>query len=74
MIKARPKYPTNLYGTIYIDNIQKVVVICVIIPTTFPFDAGSRVDNICHTFGYFFMLDPASKGNIVGMIRQMLSM
>jgi hypothetical protein len=28
MIKARPKYPTNLYGTIYIDNIQKAVVIC----------------------------------------------
>jgi hypothetical protein len=21
--KARPKYPTDLYGTIYIDNIQK---------------------------------------------------
>ena len=27
MIKARPKYTTDLYGTIYIDNIQKVVVI-----------------------------------------------
>jgi hypothetical protein len=34
--------------------IQKAVVICLIIPTTFPFDA-----------------DPASTGNIVGMIRQM---
>ena len=34
MIKARPKYPTDLYGTIYIDNIQKAVVICLIIPTT----------------------------------------
>jgi hypothetical protein len=32
MIKARPKYPTDLYGTIYIDNIQKAVVICLIIP------------------------------------------
>ena len=32
MIKARPKYPTGLYGTIYIDNIQKVVVICLNIP------------------------------------------
>jgi hypothetical protein len=72
MIKARPRYPTGLYGTIYIDNIQKAVVICLIIPTTFPCDAGSRVDNVRHTSGYFFMLDPpASKGNIVGMIRQM---
>ena len=46
MIKAKPKYPTDLHGTIYIDNIQKAVVICLIIPTTFPFDAGSRVDVI----------------------------
>ena len=59
MIKARPKYPTDLYGTIYIDNIQKAVVICLIIPTTYLFDAGSRVDNVHHTFGYFFMLDSA---------------
>ena len=71
MIKSRPKYPTDLYGTIYIDNIQKTVVICLIILTTFPFDAGSKVDNVRHTSGYFFMLDIASKGNIVGMIRQM---
>ena len=42
-----------------------------IIPTTFPFDSGSRVDNVRHTSGYCFMLDPASNGNIVGMIRQM---
>ena len=55
MIKARPKYPTDLCGTIYIDNIQKAVVICLIIPTTFPFDAGSRaMDNVRHTSGYFF--------------------
>jgi hypothetical protein len=47
------------------DNIQKAVVICLIIPTTFPFDAGSRVDNVHHTSRYFFMLDPALKGNIV---------
>jgi hypothetical protein len=52
MIKAKSKYPTDLYGNIYID-------------------AGSRVDNVRHTFGYVFMLDPASKGNFVGMIRQM---
>jgi hypothetical protein len=77
MIKARPKYPTDLYGTIYIDNIlyidniHKAVVISLIIPTTFPFDAGCRVDNVHHTSRYFFMLDPALKGNIVGMIRQM---
>jgi hypothetical protein len=38
MIKARPKYSTNLYGTIYIDNIQKAVVIFLIIMTIFPFD------------------------------------
>jgi hypothetical protein len=43
MIKARPKYPTDLYGTIYISNIQKAVVICLIIPTIFPFDAGSSI-------------------------------
>ena len=43
MIKARPKYPTDLYDTIYIDNIQKAVVICLIIPTIFPFDAGSSI-------------------------------
>ena len=64
MIKARPKYPTDLYGTIYIDNVQKAVIICLII-STFPFDAGTRVDNVCHASGYFFMLDPASKRNIV---------
>jgi hypothetical protein len=58
MIKARTKYPTDLYGTIYIDNIQKAVVICLIIPTTFPFDAGSRVDNVRHTSRFFLMLDP----------------
>ena len=71
MIKARPKYSTDLYGTIYIDNIQKAVVICLIIPTIFPFDAGSRVDNVHHTSGYFLMLDIVSKGNIVEMSRQM---
>ena len=67
MIKARPKYPTDLYDNIYIDNIQKAVVICLIIPTTFPFDAGSSVTSEkCIIFE-----DPASKGNVVGMIRQM---
>jgi hypothetical protein len=45
MVKARPKYPTDLYGTIYIDNIQKAVVICLIIPTIFPFDAISIIKN-----------------------------
>jgi hypothetical protein len=43
MIKARPKYPMDLYDNIYIDNIQKAVVICLIIPTIFPFDTGSIV-------------------------------
>ena len=48
-----------------------VYVFCLFVATTFPFDAGSRVDNVRHTSGYFFMLNIASKGNIVGMIRQM---
>ena len=43
MIKARPKYHMDLYGTIYIDNIQKAVVIYLIIPTIIPFDAGSSI-------------------------------
>ena len=69
MIKARPNYSTDLYGTIYIDNIQKTVVICLIIPTIFPFDAISSIKN---TRMYdVSTLDPASKGNVVGMIRQM---
>jgi hypothetical protein len=45
MIKARPKYPTDLYGTIYINIIQKAVVICLIILTIFPFDAISSIKN-----------------------------
>jgi hypothetical protein len=40
MIKAWPKYPTDLYDNIYIDNIQKDVI-CLIIPTTFPCEAAS---------------------------------
>ena len=69
MIKARPKYHTDLYGTIYIDNIQKAVVICLIIPTIFPFDAISSIKNpdVWRTLS---TLDPASTGNVVGMIRQ----
>ena len=67
MIKARPKYPTDLYDNICVDNIQKAVVICLIIPTTFPFDAGSNVTSEkCIIFE-----DPASKENVVGMIKQM---
>ena len=67
MIQVKSKYPMDLYGIIYIDNIQRAAVIFLITPTTFPFDSGSRVDNIHHTdtSGLFFMLDPASKGNIV---------
>ena len=64
MIKARPKYPMDLYGNIHIDSIKKAVVICLIIPTIFPFHTGSRVDNVRHTSEYCFMLDPASKGNV----------
>jgi len=49
MIKTRPKYPTDLYGTtfcIYIDNIQKAVVMCLIIQTIVPFDVGSSIKKI----------------------------
>ena len=59
MIKARPKYTTDLYGTIYIDNIQKAVVICLIIPTIFPFDAissitkNTRMYDVCLTTLFF---------------------
>ena len=71
MIKARPKCPTDLYSTIYIDNIQRAVLICLIIPTIFPFDAGTSINkypDVCRTMS---TLDPASKGNVVGMLRQM---
>ena len=61
----------DLYGTIYIDNIKKTVVICLIIPTTFPFDLNPGWTTYVIHPGIFFMLDPTSKGNIVGMIRQM---
>jgi hypothetical protein len=42
-MKARPNYPTDLYDNIYIDNIQKAVVICLIIPTIFAFDAEASI-------------------------------
>ena len=71
MTKARPKYPTDLNGTIYIDNIQKAVVICLIIPTIFPFDAGSSIKKYPDVWRTLSTLDPASQGNVVGMIRQM---
>ena len=71
MIKARPKYPTDLYGTIYINNIQKAVVICLIIPTIFPFDAGSSIKQYPDVRRTLSTLNPESKGNVVGMIRQM---
>ena len=69
MVKARPKYPTDLYGTIYIDNNnQKAVVICLIIPTIlFPFDAGSSIKNYPDVWRTLSILDPESKGNVVGM-------
>ena len=62
MIKARLKYPTDLYGTIYIDNIQNVVVICLDIPgwTTYVvhpgiFYAGSirnNLNQVVHTLAF----------------------
>ena len=54
MIKTRPKYPTDWYDNIYIDNIETAVVICLIIVTIFPFDAGSStplVSYICSSTG-----------------------
>jgi hypothetical protein len=44
-----------------------IIFICLIIPTTFPFDAGSNVRSEI----FIIFEDPASKGNVVGMIRQM---
>ena len=49
MIKTRPKYPTDLYGTIYIDNIQKAVL-CLIIPTIFPFGFSIKKIPGCMTY------------------------
>jgi hypothetical protein len=71
MIKARLKYPMDLHGTIYTDNIQKAVVICLIIPTIFPFDAISSIKKYRDVWCTLSTLDPASKGNVVRMIRQM---
>jgi hypothetical protein len=61
----------DLYGTIYINNIQKAVVICLIIPTIFPFDAGSSIKQYPDVRCTLSTLNPESKGNVVGMIRQM---
>jgi hypothetical protein len=65
-------YPTDLYGTIYINNIQKAVVICLIISTIFPFDAFDPVwtTYIIHPGIFLCWIQQASKGNIVRMIRQ----
>jgi hypothetical protein len=49
MIKARLKYPMDLYSTIYVDNIQKAVVICLLISTPkYPTDLHGTIyiDNI----------------------------
>ena len=50
--QTRPKYPTELHGNIYIDNIQKAVIICLIISTKFPFDTGPSIKKIpgCMTY------------------------
>jgi hypothetical protein len=71
MIKARLKYPMDLYSTIYVDNIQKAVVICLLILTIFPFDTISSIKKYPDVWCTLSTLDPASKGNVVGMIRQM---
>jgi hypothetical protein len=71
MFKTRPNYLTDLYGNIYIDNIQKAVVICLINTTIFPFDVGSNIKQYPDVWRTLSTLDPVSKGNIVGMIRQM---
>jgi hypothetical protein len=71
MIKTRPKYPTDLYGNIYIDYIHKAVVICLIIPAVFPFDAGFSIKKYPDVGRTLSTQDAVSKGNIVGIIRQM---
>jgi hypothetical protein len=42
----------NLYGTIYIDNTEKAVVICLIIPTIFPVDTWSSIKKIPENVTY----------------------
>jgi hypothetical protein len=63
-------YPTDLYDNIYIDNIQKAVVICLIILTTFPdllmLDPAWRQRNV------LFFEDSASKGNIIIQVCRVL--
>jgi hypothetical protein len=55
MIKARQKYPTDLYGT-----------------TRMGPRCSSAETQVCHrSYIIAAILDPASKGHIVGMIRQM---
>ena len=75
MIKARPKYPTELYGNNYIDKIQKAVVICLIIPPTFPVDAagGQHQQEMLSEWldKWQQLFESASTGKVVGMIRQM---
>jgi hypothetical protein len=49
------KYPDVWTCMVLFTSIifKKLLSFCLIIPTTFPFDAGSRVDNVRHTSGYF---------------------
>ena len=71
MMKAIPKYPTDLYCTIYIDTIQKDVVICLIIPTFFFMLDPGWTTYVIHPGIFLCLIRPASKENVVGMIRQM---
>ena len=63
--KRQTKVPYGLvWYTIYIDNIQKAVVICLIIPTKFPFDAISSITRYPDVWRTLSTLDPASQGNV----------
>ena len=57
--------------SLYRDPIQKAVVICLIIPTIFSFDAGSSIKKIPECMTYVVHPGSSIKRNVVGMIRQM---
>ena len=68
--KSQTKVPYGLVWYYLHRQYSKTVVICLIILTTFPFDAGSSIKQYPDVWRTLSTLDPESKGN-VRMIRQM---
>jgi hypothetical protein len=67
--KSQTKVPYRLvmYGTFYIDNIQKAVIICLIIPTIFPSDFGSRAKYPTDLYGTIY-IDNIQKAVVICLI------